>query len=324
MRLRRRASSGGDQKRISFVTDVHGSERCFRKFLNTAKFYDAQYLILGGDITGKTLVPIEKCPTGWRASFNDHDYRDMSDEEMRQVAQLIRDGGRYPIQGERDELVELFSEERRDQTFREAVVDGIRRWMDIADERLAGTDVQCYVTPGNDDFWEIDEPLLQAERVQFVEGRRVRLDDHHEMITTGYSNITPWHSPRELPEPELGERIQAMFAEVEDPASLIAVLHPPPYGTELDQAPLIDGEFKVQTENAGIKFGPVGSIAVRDFILEAQPKLTLHGHVHESQGAQRLGRTLCINPGSEYTAGALSCALVTLTGDSVEFQFTTG
>ena len=190
MRFGRRAANGA-QKRISFVTDVHGSERCFRKFLNTAKFYDAQYLILGGDITGKTLVPIEKCRAGWRASFNDHDYRDMSDEEMRQVAQLIRDGGRYPIQGERDELVELFSEERRDQTFREAVVDGIRRWMDIADERLAGTDVECYVTPGNDDFWEIDEPLLQAERVQFVEGRRVRLDDHHEMITTGYSNITP-------------------------------------------------------------------------------------------------------------------------------------
>ena len=73
------------------------------------------------------------------------------------------------------------------------------------------------MTPGNDDFWEIDEPLLQAERVQFVEGRRVRLDDHHEMITTGYSNITPWRSPRELPEPELAERIQAMFAGVEDP-----------------------------------------------------------------------------------------------------------
>lgn len=323
MRFGRRASNG-DQKRISFVTDVHGSERCFRKFLNTAKFYDAQYLILGGDITGKTLVPIEKGPTGWRASFNDHDYRDMSDEEMREVEQRIRDGGRYPIRGERDELLELFSEEHRDQTFRDAVVEGIRRWMDIADERLAGTDVQCYVTPGNDDFWEIDEPLLQAERVQFVEGRRVRLDDHHEMITTGYSNITPWRSPRELPEPELGERIQAMFAEVEDPKSLIAVLHPPPYGTELDQAPLIDGEFRVQTENAGVKFGPVGSTAVREFILEAQPMLALHGHVHESQGAQRLGRTLCINPGSEYTAGALSCALVTLTGDSVEFQFTTG
>ena len=116
-----------------------------------------------------------------------------------------------------------------------------------------------------------------------------------------------------------------MFAEVEDPKSLIAVLHPPPYGTELDQAPLIDGEFRVQTENAGVKFGP-GRLdrGARLHPRGTSRMLALHGHVHESQGAQRLGRTLCINPGSEYTAGALSCALVTLTGDSVEFQFTTG
>jgi Icc-related predicted phosphoesterase len=323
--MRRRARRPStDRKRICFVTDVHGSERCFRKFLNTAKFYDAQYLILGGDITGKTLVPIERGPTGWRAAFNEHQYRDMTDDEMHGVEQLIRDAGRYPIKGEHDELVELFSEERRDATFRQAVVDGIRRWMDIADERLAGTDVRCYVTPGNDDYWEIDAPLREAERVEFVEGRRVRLDDHHEMITTGYSNITPWRSPRELPEPELGDRIRSMFEDVEDPEHLVAVLHPPPYGTELDQAPMIDEEFRVLTENAGVKMGPVGSTAVRDFILEAQPMLSLHGHVHESQGAQRLGRTLCINPGSEYTAGALRCALVTLNGGSVEFQFTTG
>ncbi len=323
MRLRKRRSQG-DTKRMCFVTDVHGSERCFRKFLNTAKFYDAQYLVLGGDITGKSLVPIERDRSGWSASFNEHEYREMPEAEMHDVAQRIRDAGQYPIMGDHDELLELFSPERRDETFRAAVVDGIRRWMEIADERLAGTDVQCYVTPGNDDYWEIDEPLKAAERVQFVEGTRVRLDQRHEMITTGYLNITPWHSPRELPEPELSERINAMFAGVEDPEHLIAVLHPPPYGTELDQAPLIDGEFKVLTEGVAPKIGPVGSTAVRDFIMESQPLLSLHGHVHESQGAQQLGRTLCLNPGSEYSAGSLSCAIVTLSDGPPEFQFTTG
>ncbi len=160
--------------------------------------------------------------------------------------------------------------------------------------------------------------------MSFVEGMRVRLDDEHEMITTGYSNITPWRSPRELPEPELAERIRGMFEQVEDPQRLVAVLHPPPYGTELDQAPAIDEEFRVQTEGLGTKMASVGSTAVRDFILEAQPLLGLHGHVHESRGAQWLGRTLCINPGSEYTAGSLSCAVVTLTDTSAEFQLTTG
>jgi uncharacterized protein len=144
------------------------------------------------------------------------------------------------------------------------------------------------------------------------------------MIPTGFSNLTPWKTPRELPEEELAARIWRMFEDVEDPAHVIAVLHPPPYGTELDQAPQIDGEFRVQTENLGPKMGFVGSTAVRDFIMDAQPLLGLHGHVHESQGAQRLGRTLCLNPGSEYTAGSLACAIVTLTDGSPEYQFTTG
>jgi uncharacterized protein len=319
---RRKAPAVG--KRICFVTDVHGSERCFRKFLNTARFYDADYLILGGDITGKTMVPVERGAGGWSASFGEHEYRDVDDEGRAELEQMIRDAGQYPIAGDHDELVELFSPERREETFRAAVVESIGRWMDIADERLAGTDVQCYVTPGNDDFWEIDAPLRSAEHVHFVEGARVRLDDEHEMITTGYSNVTPWSTPRELPEDELGARIWRMFEDVEDPSHLVAVIHPPPYGTELDKAPQIDSEFRVQTENLTTKMGSVGSTAVRDFILEAQPLLSLHGHVHESQGAQRLGRTLCINPGSEYTAGSLACAIVMLTDGSPEYQFTTG
>lgn len=319
---RKKARPAG--KRICFVTDVHGSERCFRKFLNTAKFYGADYLILGGDITGKSMVPVERGAGGWAASFGEHEYRELDDEERAGLEQLIRDAGQYPIAGEHDELVEAFSAERREETFRDAVIESIRRWMNIADERLAGTDAQCYVTPGNDDFWEIDEPLRAADRVQFVEGARVRLDDEHEMITTGFSNVTPWQTPRELPEEQLGTRIWGMFEDVEDPAHLIAVLHPPPYGTELDRAPQIDGEFRVQTENLGPKMASVGSTAVREFILQAQPLLSLHGHVHESQGAQRLGRTLCLNPGSEYTAGSLACAIVTLTDGSPEYQFTTG
>src|SRR2546425_13103021 len=44
--------------RIFFATDVHGSDRCFRKFLAAADSYDADALILGGDIAGKGLVPI--------------------------------------------------------------------------------------------------------------------------------------------------------------------------------------------------------------------------------------------------------------------------
>jgi uncharacterized protein len=320
-----RAHGGRASVRLCFVTDVHGSERCFKKFLNAGRFYDVQHLILGGDITGKTLVPIEKSNGGWHARFGDHEYVDLTEREGEELADRIRDNGQYPVMGSREELVHLFDEGRREQTFREAVVAGMKRWMELAEDRLAGSGIRCFVTPGNDDFWEIDDVLLASETVELAEGRRIRLDERHEMITTGFSNITPWHTPREEDESDLARRIDAMFADVEDPQNLIAVLHCPPRNTELDQAPVIDSEFRVQTSGGDVRMGPVGSTAVSEFIRERQPLLGLHGHVHESKGAQRLGRTLCLNPGSDYMTGILNCAIVTLYEDrEPDFQFTSG
>jgi Icc-related predicted phosphoesterase len=323
--LGRRASDDSGVLKICFVSDIHGSERCFKKFLNAGKFYDAGYLVLGGDITGKTMVPIERRNGGWLASYGDHEYRDMTERERLELEQLIRDNGQYPVTGEHDELAALFSAEQRDETFDRVVVASIERWVELAESRLAGTGVRCFVTPGNDDFWSIDGPLQGAELVEFVEGRCVKLDDDHEMITTGYSNITPWRSPRELEEDALLERIEAMYAQVERPENLVAVLHPPPRGTELDQAPMIDADFKVQTSGGDVRMGSVGSQAVRDFIERRQPLLGLHGHVHESKGSELIGRTLCINPGSEYTSGVLNCAIVKIFDTKApEVQFTTG
>jgi uncharacterized protein len=323
-RIRRRSRGLTRGTRLLFVTDIHGSDRCFRKFVNGAGFYDARYLVLGGDITGKTLVPIEHTPRGWRARYRDHEYVDLSDADRAALEQRIRDGGQYPVAGERDELLALHDEATRDTAFRRAVVETIRRWVDLAEQRLRGTGVRCFVTPGNDDFYEIDEPLQGSDVVEFVEGRCVQLDGH-EMITTGFSNPTPWDSPRELPEPELRDRIEQMYAQVSDPERLIAVLHPPPYGTDLDQAPAIDADFRVQHTGGQPRLTSVGSTAVRDFLLERQPLLGLHGHVHESRGAITIGRTLCLNPGSEYSEGVLSGALVTLAdGRVISHQFVNG
>jgi uncharacterized protein len=310
--------------KICFATDVHGSDRCFRKFINAGAFYGAQHLILGGDITGKVLVPIERTPTGYRVDFNDRSYVGLTDSERTEVEKLIRDNGQYPVVGERDELMMLADEEHREAAFRQVVVEGIRRWVDLAEQRLRGTGIRCFITPGNDDFFEIDDALQGSDVVEFVEGRCVRLDDQHEMITTGYSNITPWRSPRELEEDELRARIDEMFAEVTDPSHAVAVFHPPPRDTTLDQAPSIDSEFRVQTIGGTPKMASVGSSAVREAIMEHQPLLGLHGHVHESKGSEYLGRTLCINPGSEYTNGNLLCALVILRRDKVDYQFVTG
>ena len=78
-------------------------------------------------------------------------------------------------------------------------------------------------------------------------------------------------------------------------------------------------------EAGGIIMIGVGSIAVRRFVEERQPLIALHGHVHESQGVERLGRTICLNPGSEYNDGTLCGAIVRI-GDRqvVSHQFVVG
>jgi uncharacterized protein len=311
--LKRRGSADSrrDGKRLFFATDIHGSDRCFRKFINAGRFYGVDYLIMGGDITGKSLVLIERTPHGFSAQFNDHRYVDIDEDARVALEQNIRDHGQYPYVGDREQLEALEDEEHRDIVFRAAVVDGIRRWVRLAEERLDKSGIRCFITPGNDDYFDIDEPLQESNIVEFVDGKTIRLDEY-EMVTCGYSNITPWKSPRELPEEELLAQLNRMGSKVHDTENLITVVHPPPFDTPLDRAPGIDKEFVVQMESGAPKLIPVGSKAVRTFIEDTQPLLALHGHVHESKAEHCIGRTLCINPGSEYTEGTLAGAIVTL------------
>ena len=97
-------------RKLFFATDVHGSDKCFHKFINAGKFYGADYIVLGGDITGKTLVPIWRTQRGWSARYFGRSYEDMTEDEKRQLEQLIRDNGQYPVTGEQDELDALEDE----------------------------------------------------------------------------------------------------------------------------------------------------------------------------------------------------------------------
>ena len=312
---------------IFFATDIHGSDVCFRKFLNAGKFYGATHLIIGGDITGKSLVPIRRRSDGWFAQFAGRDYACGTQRELEQLEQAIRDAGQYPYVADEDELRALAEDQsgHRDDVFTRAVVAGMERWMRLADERLSGTEIQCYVTPGNDDFWEVDDVIRASERVQFVEGQCVRVNEHHEMITTGYSNFTPWKTEREVSEDDLAKRIDAMWTAVEDPLNAVAVIHVPPVDTPLDVAPELGPELNLKMEAGGIRMTHVGSSAVRSWIERAQPLLGLFGHVHESKAAMHVGRTLCVNPGSEYTTGVLAGALVAVGDDRVlSYQLVSG
>jgi len=295
--------------RIFFATDLHGSETCWRKFLNAAKFYDCDRLICGGDMTGKAIIPLVE-ENGSFSYTLAGDQQVVSAGQVGEVETQIRRKGYYPLRVSPQRLSELDgSSEARADTFRQVMLDGVQRWLDLAEEKLAGSGVRVFVCPGNDDEFEVDDVIRKAKTVELGEGRLVDIDGF-TMISTGWSNPTPWNTHREESEEKLAERIDAMAGQVKDPSHAIFNLHCPPYRSGLDEAPAIDADLKLL--HGGRALRPVGSKAVRDAIDRYQPLLSLHGHIHESKGAVNLGKTLSINPGSAYEEGMLMAAIINL------------
>ena len=300
--------------RIFFATDIHGSEVCWRKFLNAGQHYKADVVILGGDMTGKALVPIiHDGGERWHATLLENRETLVGDEQVQAFEQAVKRRGYYPFRCEPDELRELSEDEERwHRLFEEKMLETVEQWMTLADERLSGTGIRCFVCPGNDDQLEVDEVVERSRYVELGEGKVVELDGY-QMVSSGWANRTPWQTYREEDEPQLAERIERMLVQVTNPPErTIFSLHCPPYGSGLDDAPELTAEMDLKDAGHAVK--PVGSTAVRDAIERFQPALALHGHIHEARGTRRLGRTLCINPGSSYEQGQLLGAVIDLDG----------
>jgi Icc-related predicted phosphoesterase len=296
--------------RIFFATDVHGSEVCWRKFLNAGPFHKADVLIMGGDMTGKAMVPIVATPDGWELSLQEQRHELVTEDDVRAMEKRISDRGYYPIRLTRDEINAWGDDPALvDERFKAEILRGVERWMALADERLAHSGIRCVVSPANDDMFEIDAIIDRAERVQLGEANTIDLDGL-SLVSTGWANPTPWNTFREMPEPELRIRIDEIVAKAPDPSRAIFNFHAPPYGSNLDNAPKLDANMNYVA--GGQALVPVGSRAVREAILQYRPPLSLHGHIHEGKGAVKLGPTLAVNPGSSYEDGVLQAAIVDL------------
>jgi Icc-related predicted phosphoesterase len=312
--------------RLFYATDVHGSERCFRKFVNAAGFYGADAILLGGDITGKAIVPLVAANGGYRGHFLGEPFEVDGGEAAAELEKKIANTGYYAWRCTPEEEQAASSDARlRDDLFSRLIVERVERWVELADERLRPQGIPCYVNAGNDDPPEIDRVLEEAGWVQFLEGRVVELPDGTPVASCGYANMTPWACPRDVEEDELGRRLEAVIARLDDPSRAIFNFHCPPYDTGSDAGPKLRENFQVTAGAGGVEMHPVGSVSCRRAIETHQPILGLHGHLHESRGTYELGRTLCVNPGSEYTEGVLRGALFELgKGKLRSHQFTTG
>lgn len=308
-----------------FATDVHGSEICWKKFINAGKFYEADTLIMGGDLTGKAIIPIIAQGGGkYKVTLLEQETILENDDEVNNMVNTIKNRGYYPIVTDPDEVNEISSTPgRSDEVFLHHVLTTLERWITYADEKLSGTGIKCFVCPGNDDMFEIDEVIKSSHSVENIEGKIIHLDEHHEMISTGWSNPTPWYTHREENEEALSVRIEAMASQLKDVKNSIFNLHAPPYGSGLDEAPELTKDMRLAY--AGRSLIPVGSHAVLEAIEKYQPLLGLFGHIHEAKGTRKYRRTLCINPGSQYEQGILQGIVVELKPNKIgTYVLTTG
>lgn len=318
--------------RLFFATDLHGSERTYRKFINAGKFYDVDILVMGGDITGKLLIPIIQENNGhYRATMQGRVEEIITKEDMDNlVSRLGTLGFYYKVMDEAEFRALSADENAVNELFHQLARERLESWVDLAEERLAGTGKKCYVTGGNDDAPEVLSAIKREGTQSFFDCENVvvQVDDDHSMLSIGFSTPTPWKTPREITDDQLGEMIEKMAGMVTDPSHAIFNFHDPPVDSTLDTCPMLD--WTKDPPEAILQGGQTvmygaGSKSVRKAIEKYQPMLGLHGHIHESQAVAKIGRTTVINPGSEYGEGILRGCLVTFVDGKVEgYQMTSG
>ena len=312
----------GEGIKIFFVTDIHGSNVCYRKFLNALKAYKVDVGILLGDLTGKVLVPlVERAGGGWETTLMGTHTEVNTAAELAELKKTVEMLGYYWVHQTPDEFRTHRDDSGKvDVLFKQLMLARLKEWIALADERLAGTSFKVYMAPGNDDHLEVDQVIEDSAAIVNCNNRNVMVGNH-EMITFAWTNPTPWNTPREKPDEELEPMLEELVAKVQDKKNAIFNFHAPPYGFALDLAPELTKDL-IQAADRKIH---VGSRAVAKMIEDYQPLLGLHGHIHESRGVQKIRRTTIINPGSEYSEGILKGVVVVLEKDKVkDYVFTSG
>ncbi|MHA1969549.1 MAG: metallophosphoesterase family protein [Candidatus Hodarchaeales archaeon] len=331
--------------KIFFCTDIHGAENAWKKFLNAGKYLKADMLILGGDITGKRIVPVIEQPngtwTGIKYGRNNREVIMKNKCEVKDFEEYSRSIGHYtcPITPEENKLLSspesIFTEDgfskpvkggSLDKLFDRLISESLHRWLNMIDDVMSdGTrrvpeGIKVILCTGNDDSFIVDEIIKKDHRVALGDERNIDLDGKHEMISYGWTTPTPWNSYRETTEDIIKERINKLTSTISDLDNSIFCFHCPPYNT------LLDKTLVLRPRKRSVRFGSfnsIGSKSVKQAIQKYQPLLSLHGHVHKlvtvshSSGCIKIGRTHCMNPGSEYYANVLKGFLIELNNGGI-------
>lgn len=306
--------------RILYGSDFHGSDAVFRKFLAAGIQYKANTLMVGGDVTGKAMIPVIHEGGGrYEAELFGDAKKASTPDELKVLQKSISQVGFYPIVLEKDEAEELESDPAKmGARFEHEMCQRVREWMQLADEKLTPLHMQLYFMAGNDDLASVDEVIGEFPTIRNPDMRHFEMEAGYEVVGLSNANLTPWLCARDVAEDVLSRKLDELAGMIRQPEHTIAMLHVPPYASGLDTCPELDKNLKIITQGGQVVMKAAGSPAVKAFIEKVQPMLSLHGHIHESPGHKHIGRTLCINAGSEYAESILKAAIVNIEGDKVK------
>lgn len=299
--------------RLIQTADLHGSNAAYRKFLGAAKQHAANHAIITGDLTGKAIVPIIRRGSGYEAWLFGNRETLETEAELERMRTKIGDVGMYDHVCDADEAVAIQADpDRLHALFVEKMNARLESWLTLAGEVLGPAGIPLWLIPGNDDDQSVDGVLARSQYSRNVDHQVVELDEHHELVSMGDTSMTPWECPRDYPEEHMVVAVKDLFEKVRNPAGAIVNMHCPPRDTKIDQCPALTPDLKIEFEAGQVIMASAGSSAIRRGLDELQPVLSLHGHIHEARGTQKLGRTLCLNPGSEYAEGIMKASIVNL------------
>lgn len=308
----------GDRIRIVLVSDLHGSEIAYSKLSNIPRIFKADIVILNGDLTGKALMPVIKLKSGEYTANVFGEVKKFGENKLNEILTDAKNAGYYPYIVTEEEYDELLHNEKKvREILIKLMIESFVNHMKKVEERFRQANVKLFYFPGNDDpneFVDYIKNNLNNDVLIYGDEKIIEFNKYL-ILGFGYSNPTPWHTNRELPEDEIKRRLEKLVSNV-DPnrmTRLIAAIHVPPYGTNIDLAPQLTPDLRPVTAGGDVVMAHAGSTAVKEFLETYGPAIGLHGHIHESPGIDyvkcKCGRTVpVVNAGSEYMVGALKLA----------------
>lgn len=311
--------------RIFFTADIHNSELVFRKILSIPSLYNPDVMIISGDLTGKAIVPIIKKEDGSSiCTFQGEKHVMKNEKEVKEFETKLLNKGIYPYICSKEEVTELQNDQAKlDALFKKLTVERIEYWVRELEEKVP-ENVMVLMMPGNDDIWEIDEIISSSKRVINPLKKVVNMEYGYQIISLDYVNPTPWNTLREADENEIMKMLEKYLEKIENTGKVICNFHCPPYNTNIDLAPKLDKKLRPVYKFGELELQHVGSKSIRKFMEKYSPLLGLHGHIHEAEGYDKVGRTLVINPGSQYSAGMLKGIIVDLDRNGIIRWFKIG